>query len=68
MEQALVLGDLIVDVVRKDIKNLHLSVHPLTGRHRATLVASCGDSRRSRLKPRYVLERAMLGRLQIGRF
>ncbi len=28
------LGDLTVDVVRKDIKNLHLSVHPPTGRIR----------------------------------
>jgi predicted metal-dependent hydrolase len=26
------LGDLTVDVVRKDIKNIHLSVHPPTGR------------------------------------
>lgn len=26
------LGDLAVDVVRKDIKNVHLSVHPPTGR------------------------------------
>jgi len=26
------LGDLTVDVVRKDIKNVHLSVHPPTGR------------------------------------
>jgi predicted metal-dependent hydrolase len=26
------LGDLAVDVVRKDIKNIHLSVHPPTGR------------------------------------
>jgi predicted metal-dependent hydrolase len=28
------LGDLAVDVVRKDIKNVHLSVHPPTGRVR----------------------------------
>ena len=26
------LGDMAVDVVRKDIKNVHLSVHPPTGR------------------------------------
>jgi predicted metal-dependent hydrolase len=26
------LGDVVVDVVQKDIKNLHLSVHPPTGR------------------------------------
>jgi predicted metal-dependent hydrolase len=26
------LGDLAVDVIRKDIKNIHLSVHPPTGR------------------------------------
>src|SRR5437899_5664440 len=28
------LGDIAVDVVLKDIKNLHLSVHPPTGRVR----------------------------------
>jgi predicted metal-dependent hydrolase len=28
------LGDIGVDVVRKDIKNVHLSVHPPTGRVR----------------------------------
>src|ERR1700746_92656 len=28
------LGDIAVDVVRKDIKNVHLSVHPPTGRVR----------------------------------
>lgn len=28
------LGDIAVDVVRKDIKNIHLSVHPPTGRVR----------------------------------
>jgi len=27
-------GDIAVDVVRKDIKNVHLSVHPPTGRAR----------------------------------
>ncbi len=32
--QVLTLGDLTVDVLRKDIKNLHLSVHPPTGRVR----------------------------------
>ena len=26
------LGDVVVDVVQKDIKNLHLRVHPPTGR------------------------------------
>ena len=30
--EALELGDVSVDVVRKNIKNLHLSVHPPTGR------------------------------------
>lgn len=34
MLDVLSLGDLTVDVVRKDIKNLHLSVHPPTGRVR----------------------------------
>lgn len=32
--QVLTIGDLTVDVLRKDIKNLHLSVHPPTGRIR----------------------------------
>ena len=34
METMLDLGSVSVDVVRKDIKNLHLSVHPPTGRVR----------------------------------
>ncbi|MGX5845507.1 M48 family metallopeptidase [Mesorhizobium sp. PL10] len=34
METVLDLGELTVDVVRKDIKNMHLSVHPPTGRVR----------------------------------
>ncbi|HRH98453.1 MAG TPA: SprT family zinc-dependent metalloprotease [Prosthecobacter sp.] len=32
MTQELQLGEVAVDVVQKDIKNLHLSVHPPTGR------------------------------------
>jgi predicted metal-dependent hydrolase len=32
MTSQLQLGDVVVDVVQKDIKNLHLSVHPPTGR------------------------------------
>ena len=32
MQTQVHLGDLAVDVVRKDIKNVHLSVHPPTGR------------------------------------
>lgn len=28
------LGDIVVDVIRKDIKNIHLSVHPPTGKVR----------------------------------
>ena len=32
MQSELTLGDLTVAVVRKDIKNVHLSVHPPTGR------------------------------------
>jgi predicted metal-dependent hydrolase len=32
MISQLQLGDVVVDVVQKDIKNLHLSVHPPTGR------------------------------------
>jgi hypothetical protein len=34
METVLDLGNISVDVIRKDIKNLHLSVHPPTGRVR----------------------------------
>jgi predicted metal-dependent hydrolase len=34
MEIVLDIGDVSVDVIRKDIKNLHLSVHPPTGRVR----------------------------------
>lgn len=34
MFDELTLGDMSVDVIRKDIKNLHLSVHPPTGRVR----------------------------------
>jgi predicted metal-dependent hydrolase len=32
MQTGIQLGDIAVDVVRKDIKNVHLSVHPPTGR------------------------------------
>ena len=34
MVTQLELGDVSVDVLRKDIKNVHLSVHPPTGRVR----------------------------------
>lgn len=34
MSATLDLGGIAVDVVRKDIKNVHLSVHPPTGRVR----------------------------------
>ena len=34
MRTRIQLGDIAVDVVRKDIKNVHLSVHPPTGRVR----------------------------------
>src|SRR5678810_751973 len=34
MQTQVKLGDIRVDVVRKDIKNVHLSVHPPTGRVR----------------------------------
>jgi hypothetical protein len=42
MGQVLTIGDLMVDVVRKDIKNLHLSVHPPTGRIRIAAPRSLG--------------------------
>lgn len=32
MSEQVQLGDLAVDVIRKDIKNIHLRVHPPTGR------------------------------------
>lgn len=34
MASQIKLGDVLVDVIRKDIKNIHLSVHPPTGRVR----------------------------------
>lgn len=34
MTSQIKLGDIAVDVIRKDIKNIHLSVHPPTGRVR----------------------------------
>src|SRR5512143_1448204 len=34
MQTRIQLGDIALDVVRKDIKNVHLSVHPPTGRVR----------------------------------
>lgn len=34
MGEALKLGELVIDVVRKDIKNVHLSIHPPAGRVR----------------------------------
>jgi predicted metal-dependent hydrolase len=34
MQMRIQLGDIALDVVRKDIKNVHLSVHPPTGRVR----------------------------------
>ena len=34
MNSQIELGDISVDVVRKDIKNVHLSVYPPTGRVR----------------------------------
>jgi predicted metal-dependent hydrolase len=40
--QVLTLGDLTVDVLRKDIKNLHLSVHPPTGRVRISAPLALG--------------------------
>jgi hypothetical protein len=33
-KEQMMLGDVVVDVLRKDIKNIHLSVHPPTGRVR----------------------------------
>ena len=34
MQTQVQLGDIAVDVVRKEIKNVHLSVHPPTGKVR----------------------------------
>jgi predicted metal-dependent hydrolase len=36
MQRQIQLGDIAVDVLRKDIKNVHLSVHPPTGRVRVS--------------------------------
>jgi len=36
MPTTIQLGDIRVDVVRRDIKNVHLSVHPPTGRVRVS--------------------------------
>jgi len=46
MHQTTVNG-LVVDVVRKDIKNLHLAVYPPNGRVRVARAASSSLSRRS---------------------
>ncbi len=37
MHETIQFGDIVVDVTRKDVKHVHLSVHPPTGR--VTLVA-----------------------------
>jgi predicted metal-dependent hydrolase len=42
MPEVLDLGDVSVDVFRKNIKNLHLSVHPPTGRVRVAAPLSLG--------------------------
>lgn len=42
MQTQVQLGDLAVDVIRKDIKNVHLSVHPPTGRVRIAAPARMG--------------------------
>lgn len=39
MQTEITLGDITVDVIRKDIKNLHLSVYPPTGRVRISAPA-----------------------------
>lgn len=39
MANALVLGEVVVDVILKDIKHVHLSVHPPTGRVRLSAPA-----------------------------
>ena len=40
--QVVSVGDLTVDVIWKDIKNLHLSVHPPTGRIRIAAPRALG--------------------------
>lgn len=42
MPEILDLGDVSIDVFRKDIKNLHLSVHPPTGRVRVAAPLALG--------------------------
>jgi hypothetical protein len=34
MSEVLAIGDLLVEVVKRDIKNVHLTVHPPQGRVR----------------------------------
>lgn len=41
---ALRLGELSIDVVRKDIKNIHLSVHPPSGRTRIAASRHLSDA------------------------
>ncbi len=42
MSTQIQLGDIAVDVIRKDIKNVHLSVHPPTGKVRIAAPARMG--------------------------
>jgi predicted metal-dependent hydrolase len=44
MASVLELGDLRIDVVRRDIKNLHLSVHPPTGGIRLAAPLRLGEA------------------------
>ena len=39
MAETIELGDIIVDVVKKDIRNVHLSVYPPTGKVRISAPA-----------------------------
>ena len=44
MGAALRLGELRIDVVRKDIRNVHLSVHPPNGRIRIAAPRHLSDA------------------------
>lgn len=45
VNSVLVIGGLHVDIIRKDIKNLHISIMPPNGRVRVAIPAHINDDR-----------------------
>ena len=41
MTETIQLGEISIEVTRKDIKNVHLSVHPPTGKVRISISRLC---------------------------